>query len=166
MAQLLLQHRADVNTGDSTGATPLIGAVIKQHQDMVRLLLAAGAAPGKKEAQEAGNTALHIAAQHGDVGILEELIRAGAPVSGPAARNNFGFEPLAHAASFDRAQAVEALLAAGAGGDGCVVETRACAGSPEQPGTRGPAVPGPLAAGSQDVHLLPNAAPSTCPLQT
>ncbi|EFN58465.1 hypothetical protein CHLNCDRAFT_12983, partial [Chlorella variabilis] len=43
VAQLLLQHRADVNTGDSTGATPLIGAVIKQHQDMVRLLLAAGA---------------------------------------------------------------------------------------------------------------------------
>ena len=76
--RLLLERGADANAlaGNGSGLRPLHSAVAARSEELVDLLLAAGADPDARQA--GGFTALHAAAKHGDLGIAERLIAAGA----------------------------------------------------------------------------------------
>ena len=89
---------------------PLVGAADAGDECKVRAMLVAMEAdggevdaPGMK-----GNTAVHRAARHGHVGVLEALLEAGAD---PNAYNAKRQLPLHVAAFYEHASAVSALLA-------------------------------------------------------
>jgi ankyrin repeat protein len=58
LLQLLLEHKADVQAGDSQGTTPLHLAARSGNAQKVQCLLAAGAPHGAVNSQ--GNTPLHL----------------------------------------------------------------------------------------------------------
>ena len=94
LADLLLRHGADVNARAHNGiaSTPLLCAVIGQHLDLVKYLIARGA--DVNLATSEGATPLHKAAIGGDCRIVQLLLTHGARVD---ARNSGGQTPLVHA---------------------------------------------------------------------
>jgi ankyrin repeat protein len=73
--KVLLDHKADVNRANSSGATALMWA--GGNLDKVRLLLSRGA--NAKAASQRGRTALYIAAKHsGAAPVVKLLLEAGA----------------------------------------------------------------------------------------
>lgn len=75
IADILLQHGADVHRRDDSGRTPLhyaagVGA------SAVELLVSAGAIVNAQA--DDGRTALHVAVDRGSVGAVDALLRAGA----------------------------------------------------------------------------------------
>ena len=84
-------------------------AVDRNELIAVKTLIEAGADVNAKSAE--GFTALHVAAEHGRIGVMETLLKAGADVN---ATDNDRDTPLHLATSQDQAGAVEALLKAGA----------------------------------------------------
>lgn len=114
----LLADGVDPNTARTSGATALAYAVAGSHSDVVRILLVAGADPDKTTA---GLSPLFLAAENGDLEIVQALVKAGAKVNARLdavdadmkARN--GDTALIAAASTSGTAAVaKALLAAGA----------------------------------------------------
>ena len=101
---------------------PVADAAMRQDVDAVRGLLAREADPDAAHGD--GMTALHWAAQHGDVEIIALLTGAGADVAGRTRLG--GHTPLHVASRRARAAAVRALLAAGADA-GAVTSTGATA---------------------------------------
>jgi hypothetical protein len=101
---------APIDAGDPKwGETALMRAAAFGQRATVQALLSAGANP---LAESAGKrTALHAAAEGGDVDILRDLLEKGLPVDGGADR---GDTPLAVACAARQPAAVEALVAAGA----------------------------------------------------
>lgn len=101
---------------------PVADAAMRQDLEAVRGLIARGADPDGAHGD--GMTALHWAAQHGDVEIIALLTGAGADVAGRTRLG--GHTPLHVASRRARAAAVRALLAAGADA-GAVTSTGATA---------------------------------------
>ncbi|GAB4821600.1 hypothetical protein N2152v2_008646 [Parachlorella kessleri] len=103
---LLRAGRADRNSKDPEGLTPLHLAASKGHLSTLVALLEAGAQPDLGDAQ--GRTALHWAAFEGRADCVRALLDAG---SSAAAVDAHGSTPLHFAASSGQAAAVEALVA-------------------------------------------------------
>ena len=78
IVEALLASGCDMNCADSTGFTPLMAATEKDHEEVVKKLILAGANLGTQTVS--GDTALHIAASHNRIqcGIL--LAEGGASV--------------------------------------------------------------------------------------
>jgi uncharacterized protein len=94
----------------SPGASPLADAAMRSDQVAVKTLLEHGADPNA--AQNDGMTALHWAAENGDVAMTRALLHAAANVN--AATRIGGYTPLQVAAKNGHAAIVETLLAGGA----------------------------------------------------
>ena len=110
-AEWLLAAGADADSGDA-----LIEAAAAREHAIVRSLLAAGADPRRTLTEDsrlphAGRTALHFAAEHGDVAIMTMLLDAGAD---PDAWNAWSGPPLEPALAAGQRGAVELLLERGA----------------------------------------------------
>ncbi|KAJ5817313.1 hypothetical protein N7447_009546 [Penicillium robsamsonii] len=69
---VLLRGNMDANKQDSDGRTPLIHAIIENHDSVVRLLLSHGARIGVYDCD--GRSALHWAVLHRRLGILQQLL--------------------------------------------------------------------------------------------
>ncbi len=80
----------------------------KSHTEALKLL--AGGADAKAKDVD-GTTALHWAAHHADVELVDKLIRAGADVN---AVNDYGSSPMMEAATIGNAAIIKLLLKAGA----------------------------------------------------
>ncbi len=98
---------ADVDAADATGWNALMYAVKGGHDEIVRMLLQAGANVGRRD--DAGETALHLAARYGRVTATELLLRAGADLE---ARDSAGRSPLYRAIERHSADVIELLQAA------------------------------------------------------
>jgi cytohesin len=90
-------------------ATPLHVAAEYGHDDVVRLLLEAGAAIDSRRIE--GLTPLHLAASYGRFPVVKRLLAAGA---NPNSRESGGWTPLHRAASEGHENVVRLLLAQGA----------------------------------------------------
>ncbi|BAH37161.1 MAG TPA: ankyrin repeat domain-containing protein [Gemmatimonas aurantiaca] len=111
MATALIKAGAKLTPITRNGAyTPLHVAARAGNGAVVQALLAAGA--DAKARTETGATALHLSAQAGDVASVKSLVAAKADVN--AKEPTWGQTPLMFAAASDRAEAVKALMAAGA----------------------------------------------------
>jgi len=87
MVALLIQRGADVNARDLIGNPPLVEAVLSSNGvEVAKMLLAAGADPYAQE--KTCGTALHLAAQQGNVAMAELLLAVGMDINvraGPSA---------------------------------------------------------------------------------
>ena len=107
------QHIAagtDVNAKDNIGRTPLHGAVVDGHKDVVELLIAKGA-DIELRCTTCGGTALGHAASGGHKEIIELLIEKGADVN---AKSKGETTPLHFATSRGHKEVAELLIAKGA----------------------------------------------------
>lgn len=106
--ELLLRHCSDAidDEQDAEGRTVLVYAARDGSLEMVDLLLAA------RPSMEKNNRALHAAAQEGNNGVIEKLLRAGIPVDGRLPHNNM--TPLMVAATEGNVGGAKMLLDAGA----------------------------------------------------
>ena len=106
-------HHADVNARHlEAGSTPLHYAVIKDHPEIVALLLARGA--DVQATYRSGATALHLAADRGYRDIAALLLAHGADVN---ARDLSGAAPLDEAAEKGYARRAALLVEKGAPGE-------------------------------------------------
>ena len=76
-AEILIQQGADPNTRDHNGWTPLHEVAQRNHSELLRLLLDAGANPNVPGGDE-NYTPLHDAVEAGHVEIIKLLIERGA----------------------------------------------------------------------------------------
>ena len=108
--QEIINHGAHVNAANENGATALLLACSTAQEDLVKLLLRAGADPAILDAD--GDTSLHGAiAADCNKETLEELIDYGADVN---ALNNRGRTPLLLSCFYRYTDSVNVLLGAGA----------------------------------------------------
>ncbi|MFZ9585807.1 MAG: ankyrin repeat domain-containing protein [Pseudohongiellaceae bacterium] len=107
--QRLLKTGADVNAGQSDGATALHWAAYHGDVALLNLLLEAGA--NTATANRNGSTALWLAANRGDAPIIEALLAHGAD---PNEALPLGRQPLMLAARTGRVDAVRVLIEHGA----------------------------------------------------
>jgi uncharacterized protein len=108
--QILAQHVA-IDAANRYGVTPLVLAVEQGNLEIVNALIAAGA--DVNHALPEGETILMTAARTGNVAVLQALLKKDARVE---ARDGFyGETALIWATAADHADAVRALLDAGAG---------------------------------------------------
>jgi len=103
--QTLLKQRADANSPDVDGMTPLHWAAHWDQLDAVKLLLSAGA--NAKAVNRYGVTPLHEATLVADVAMMDALLKAGA---NPNATYGSGETPLMIAARTGKLEAVKLLL--------------------------------------------------------
>jgi TonB family protein len=123
---LLAGPAPDVNSADASGRTALMYAAEGGHDEIVGMLLAAGAGVDRQD--QAGETALHLAARHGRTAAARLLVGAGADF---ALRDLEGRTPLYRAIEKRRADVIEILqMAAVAKGKGPI--SQAPLASPEQ----------------------------------
>lgn len=113
-AQLLLEHRANIDARDATGMTPLLfAAMTAAPLEAFRLLLRAGAKPNYIEPRHQ-QAALHLLCEaHGEgaAAALTALVSAGASLN---AQDRLGQTPLHLAAFCGRDELALALVSAGA----------------------------------------------------
>jgi ankyrin repeat protein len=105
----LIRDDENVNRQSPLGFTALHVAVLGGHEQVVDLLLAAGARTDLKNIK--GNTALHCAAEKGFATIAAALISRGANVN---ARGEHSETPLHLAAAYGHREVAELLLRQGA----------------------------------------------------
>ena len=106
---LIAVPQLDLNARGKNGVTVLISYVWRERPDVVKVLLERGA--DFKLADNDGDTALHGAAQAGNVEALRLLLSKGAD---PNVKNKVGGTPLMWAAVYGNEEAVQELLKAGA----------------------------------------------------
>jgi hypothetical protein len=107
VSDLLAQDATLINARDTDGSTPLHCATWKGNQEVVALLLKAGAdVNAKNNNGHWGTTSLHAAAHANQAAIARLLIDAGAELN---ARDLNGKTPLFHT-TFHKAKAVAELL--------------------------------------------------------
>ena len=105
----LLQDGADVNAGQSDGATALHWAAYHNDVSLAELLLESGANP--EVANRNGSTPLWLATNQGDSEMIETLLEGGADAN---EQLPLGRRPLMLAARSGRVEAVQVLLDHGA----------------------------------------------------
>jgi ankyrin repeat protein len=106
----LLKQAADVNAAQGDGMTALHWAAMKNDADLAQILLYAGA--NVKATTRIGSyTPLILAAQHGNAGVIEPLLKNGADVN---AKTSNGTTPLMFAAASGDVATVKTLLGHGA----------------------------------------------------
>jgi hypothetical protein len=103
---------ADVTDGD--GQTPLYLAAVSDEVGIVRVLLAAGADPGRASGPESGDLPLCGASVGGHTEVVRALLAAGAP---PDQQEAYGFTALRWAVTQGHAATAWALLEYGADPD-------------------------------------------------
>ena len=104
-----IESGANVNGTDRDGLTPLILAVIRGHEECVRILLPEGASVN--ESADDGVTALFYSANTGNFRCLKILLEAGADVNMSDSSNR---TPLWAAGKTGRSECLDALISAGA----------------------------------------------------
>ncbi|RST05263.1 hypothetical protein E2C00_15320 [Streptomyces sp. WAC05374] len=107
----LLRAGVPAEAADGDGDTALYLAAVSGHAGIVRLLLAAGADPGRGSGRGAGDLPLCGAACGGHTDVVRALLAAGAR---PDQREEFGFTALAWAVRQGFADTVGVLLEYGA----------------------------------------------------
>lgn len=136
VAQMLVAAGATLHAQTKGSATPMYGAIAGRHAATVGVLLAAGAHPAA--AIKGSQTGLHIAAQHGLLDVLKQLLAAMAakPASSSSTSTSntsssstnsssgdgvdvahAGMTALQVAVEYRQSRCAEALLAAGASAD-------------------------------------------------
>lgn len=110
LLEALIKQRADVHVKNDFGVTSLFMAVLADSSKGVRILLSAGAKPDALK-PKTGETALLMAAQKKNIGIVEALIEAGADVN---LTSRLGLTPLFIATVVNADDVVKRLLEAGA----------------------------------------------------
>ncbi len=110
IVEALIAAKANVNLGNSRGLTPLFIANVKDANDIVALLLKAGADPNIRDAKK-NTSPLYIAAERGNVVNIKALIAAKANVDDYTVT---GATPLYIASAKGHSDAVKLLLEAGA----------------------------------------------------
>jgi len=103
---LLIQNGIDVNQPFSDGITPLHAAVINNRENIMTVLIQAGAKVNATDSTTKA-TPLHLAALYGREKMATFLIEKGADVD---ATMKFGITPLLVATQFNQAQIVQLLL--------------------------------------------------------
>jgi cytohesin len=111
IAGLLLKHGAFADDINHDGNTPLYEAVQLGNREMVTLLLDEGHVPMSGRMGKLGETALHVAAHHGDADMVRFLLDRKAD---PNATDKEGFTPLLNAAEQGELATVEILAQNGA----------------------------------------------------
>jgi ankyrin repeat protein len=106
-AQLLLQSGANVEARPSHGATPLMIAASLNHHEMIELLHTQGHANLDATHPYANTTALHFAAERGNIESIRILCHLGA---NPNFANKIGGTPLHTASDSNQPNAVRTLL--------------------------------------------------------
>lgn len=105
--ELLSETTPDLDAADATGWTALMYAVEGGHDEIVGMLLEAGASPDRRN--PSGETALHLAARYGRTAAARLLLRAGADHE---LRDAEGRTPLYRAIDGRRVDIIEMLQAA------------------------------------------------------
>ncbi len=105
----LIEKKADVNAGDSTGNTPFMWAVARNKEAIAELLIQKGANVNQKT--NTGGIPLLHAAKFGKEGIFRLLVKNGAKVN---CKNSYDVTPLHMAAAAGSLEKVKALVEAGA----------------------------------------------------
>ncbi|MFC0503559.1 ankyrin repeat domain-containing protein [Micromonospora costi] len=113
-AGALLRLGADPDAADRDGTTPLYRASVHGAVDLVRLLLAAGAAPDTESGHGQEGTPLCAAAAWGHTDVVHVLLAHGADPNLREDRGT-GYSPLDWALRGGHAQTADVLVAAGAG---------------------------------------------------
>ncbi|MEH0931370.1 ankyrin repeat domain-containing protein [Micromonospora sp. CPCC 205558] len=109
----LLRVGADPNAADREGSTPLYQASVDGVVDLVRLLLAAGAAPDTESGHGQEGTPLCAAAAWGYTDVVQELLAHDADPNLREDRGT-GYSPLDWAVRGNQSQTADLLLTAGA----------------------------------------------------
>ena len=105
------QLPVDVQKAPPEGKQPALVEAVRSHRvDMVNALLRAGASPNERT--DWGAVVIEMAAENGDLPVLDALIAAGADVN--AQEPGTGTTALMRAAGIGQKEAVKRLLAAGA----------------------------------------------------
>jgi len=124
IVKALIQAGADVNTKTTsenydhyegcTPCTPLMIAILTGHEEMVKILIAAGSDLNHRNGK--GETALLMAFLYGckETEIVKPLVDAGADVNVSADWNEMKFTPLMHAAKAKEKELCKVLIDAGA----------------------------------------------------
>lgn len=110
----LLRRGIPADTTDEEGQTPLYRAAVSAEVGIVRLLLAAGADPGRGSGPEGGDLPLCGAAVGGHTEVVRALLAAGAR---PDQQEAYGFTALRWAVTLGHAATAEVLLEHGADPD-------------------------------------------------
>ena len=111
--RLLINARANSNKArNDNGTTPLFKAAEKDHVEVVRLLIKAGADINTATTDDFEAIPLYIAAQNGHDKVASLLIKAGTQINRATA--NYGTAPLFIAAQGGHVQVVCLLIKAGA----------------------------------------------------
>ncbi len=111
IVRLLLKHGAFADDMNNDGGSPLYKAVQLGNREMVALLLDEGHVPMSGRMGKLGETALHVAARHGDADMVRFLLDRKAD---PNATDKEGFTPLLNAAEHGELATVEILAQNGA----------------------------------------------------
>lgn len=110
LLQLLLDHGADTNCRDATGASPVWHAATDDRRDLIRALVDRGA--DCNAANDMGETPLFVAIRLAQPLAIRELVDQGAAVG--AIHEISGETPLTYAARLGNYPAIEALVDRGA----------------------------------------------------
>lgn len=105
--RMLIENGTSVNFQTNDGVTPLHIAVINNEENIVALLLQAGAKVNAPDATTLA-TPLHLAALYGREKIAVQLLQKGADVT---AKMKFGITPLLVAAQFGQSQIIQLFIA-------------------------------------------------------
>ena len=106
---LIYYNRADIETEDHDGFTPLMVAVMRRHCSVVEVLISSGASLNKKSKE--GRTALQYTCENGDLDIVKMLISRGADIE---TEDRDGSIPLMMAARKRHHSVVNKLVSSGA----------------------------------------------------
>ena len=105
VAEILLQHRADVNKAKNDGVTPLFKAAQNGSVEVTKLLLVHGAEVNQADKKK--QTPLQLAAHHGHVATVRFLLENRADTT---SKNQWGRTPLAVARAFGHDEVATLLV--------------------------------------------------------
>jgi uncharacterized protein len=111
IATHLIEMGADVNATSKQGVTPLMGAAMNGHADLVTLLATKNTNLDQLSEMQYSENALHLASRNGHTAVIEALLKAGADVNALEGTHSTA---LMYAAYYGHLDAVELLIQQGA----------------------------------------------------